>query len=404
MTSSDDRAYPIREAFRLFFPGFLERHPDLPSNVQRVAECIMRCKTGELGYNIDICEQCGAPRIHACSCNNRSCPCCQAALERKWEASRNTELIKGIAYFHVVFTVPHELNPLFQANMKLLLDLLFKCVQDTLLSLCEDKRYMGAMPGIISVLHTWGQRLNFHPHVHTCVSGGGITPDGRFRETCHKGFFIPEKVIAASFRGRFLCGLKKLHEDGSLKIPDSMDGLNAPEGWRDYINGLFNKRWLPFVKETFNGKGNAIKYLARYSFRTAIANSRIVSVNEKTVTFRYKDYADHNAEKTMTLPGEQFIGLFLRHVLPKGFNRTRFSGYLTNCRKTRNLRLINKLRHRTYNGNPYASMKTADLMFALYKIDISRCSICHGKMIHHARAQPKSALPSLQAQHNPAMC
>ena len=163
MTSNN---YPIREIFRRFYPEYRRLHPIVSDEVHKTASAIMHCKTGDLGYNVSYCEDCGFPQIHAVSCNNRSCPCCQAPLEKKWELERNTELISGIAYFHVVFTVPHELNPLIKANPKPLLNLQFRCVQETLLTLCADPKFLGATPGIISVLHTWGQRLTFHPHIH----------------------------------------------------------------------------------------------------------------------------------------------------------------------------------------------------------------------------------------------
>lgn len=289
MTLTDP--YPIREAFRRFYPEYTKLHPSLSEEQRRTAVSITRCKTGELGYNVSYCEDCGFPLIHAVSCNNRSCPCCQIPLEKKWELERNTELIKDIAYFHVVFTVPHDLNSLIKANQKRLLDLQFRCVQDTLLTLCADPRFMGAKPGIITVLHTWGQKLNFHPHIHVCISGGGITPAGQFVETKRKGFFLPKSAVASMFRGKYLCALKKLYDSNTLDLSCSSE-LKEPSRWKTFINTLFEKAWIPFIGETFNGRGNAIRYLARYSFRTAIANSRIVNVSNSHVTFRYKDYAD----------------------------------------------------------------------------------------------------------------
>ena len=383
--------YPIRYAFRRFFPDYLKAHPGLSEEKRKTAYCIMKCKTGELGYNVSVCEECGSPVIHAVSCNNRSCPCCQAPLEKKWEAERNTELIRGIAYYHVVFTVPHELNPLFQSNLKLILNLLFRCVRDTLITLCADRRFMGGKPGIVSVLHTWGQKLNFHPHLHVCISGGGITPDGKFVETRHKGFFLPEAAVASMFRGKFLCSLKEYYQEGRLDL-SLAEHLKSGDEWKSFVDSLFRKRWLPFVKETFNGKGNAIRYLARYSFRTAIANSRIVSVDGRHVTFRYKDYADGNQEKVLRVKGESFIGLFLQHVLPSGFHRVRFSGYLTNCMKVKNLHLIHKLRKTVYGGNPYRRMKSAELILSLYGTDICVCPKCSGKMLRLARGQPEHAI------------
>ena len=351
----------------------------------------MMCKTGELGYNIAVCKECGHPLVHAVSCNNRSCPCCQAPLAKKWEMARNSELIEGIAYYHVIFTLPHKLNELIVANLGPLLTLLFRCVQETLLTLCADSKFMGATPGIFSVLHTWGQKLNFHPHIHACVSGGGITPCGKFVETRHKGFFIPEATIAKMFRGKFLCALKKLYAAGRLSLSLTPD-LQDPDVWQTFIDGLFHDRWLPFVKETFNGRGNAVSYLARYSYRTAIANSRIVSVDDETVTFRYIDYADERKEKLLTVKGDKFIDLFLQHILPAGFHRTRFSGYLTNCRKTKNLKLIHRLRNTVYPGNPCHGMNTATLLKLCYGQDICACPVCAGELRYLPRGSPLSLL------------
>ena len=395
--------YPIREAFRKFYPTFLANHPGLSMEKRKVAESISRCKTGELGYNVSICEDCGRPVIHAVSCNNRSCPCCQAALTKKWELERNTELIEGIAYYHMVFTVPHELNPLIKANPDTLLSLLFTCVKDTLLDLCADPKHMGAKPGIVSVLHTWGQKLSFHPHIHTCISGGGITPSGKFVETSHKGFFLPVKAVASGFRGRYLTELKKLYDKGLLNFSCNSD-LQTPDKWKTFIDFLFEKPWLPFVKETFNGKGNAIRYLARYSYRTAIANSRIISVDDDTVTFRYKDYADNSRQKTITVKGTDFIGMILQHVLPSGFHRVRFSGYLNNSQKNKCLKLIHSLRNTIYSGNPYRTMNTAELIMSLYGRDICSCPECSGKLIPYPRGMPASVLPSLLKDTPLAMC
>ncbi|MBQ9712272.1 MAG: transposase [Bacteroidales bacterium] len=381
MTSADSR-YPIRDVFQKFTPIYLGLHPNLCSEKRKAANSIMRCKTGQLGYNVQVCENCGGTVIHSVSCNNRYCPCCQSSLAKKWESERNTELIEGLAYYHVVFTVPQELNILIKFNMKLLLNLLFSCVHDTLLTLCADTKFMGATPGIVSVLHTWGQKLNFHPHIHVCLSGGGITPSGQFIETKHKGFILPEAVVADMFRGKYLCALKELYKCGKLILPDGIGD------WSDYIDFLFSKRWLPFVKETFNGKGNAIRYLARYSYRTAISNSRIVSVDTDTVSFRYKDYASRGEEKIATISGVEFLDRFLMHILPRGFHRRRFAGYLSPCRKAEMLKLIHRLRNSIYKGNSFSKMKTADLLLELYGTDICVCPVCSGRLVFRARASP----------------
>ena len=200
---------------------------------------------------------------------------------------------------------------------------------------------MGAKPAIMAVLHTWGQKLNYHPHLHVCLSGGGLIKQGTFVESRHKGFIIPQPVVATSFRGRFLCSLKKLYETGQLSFSFT-PSLESPGKWKEFIDSLFDKQWLPFLKETFNGKGNAIEYLGRYSYRTAISNSRILSVDNEQVTFRYKDYRDGKM-KTITVSGTTFIGMFLQHILPKGFSRIRYAGYITNGVKTKSLKLIHSV-------------------------------------------------------------
>ena len=209
--------YPIRSAFQTFFPDYKEKH-FVSAEQAKAAACISNCKTGRLGYSVSECPKCGYRRIHSCSCNNRDCPCCQAPLEKKWVMERNSELVSGIAYYHVIFTLPHELNPLILANQKLLYDLLFSSATDALITLCRDKKYMGATPGIVSVLHTWGQQLTFHPHLHVCLSGGGLTPADQFVETRHKGFIIPKPVLGKVYRGKFLEGLRVLHEAGRLSF------------------------------------------------------------------------------------------------------------------------------------------------------------------------------------------
>lgn len=247
---------------------------------------------------------------------------------------------------------------------------------------------MGATPGIVSVLHTWGQQLSLHPHLHMMVSGGGLTVSGQFKETAHKGFVIPVRTIAKMFRGKYLAALKQLYKDGGLLFDDACRSLSEGSKWQEFIDLLYNKQWLPFVKETFNGNGNAIRYLARYAFRTAISNSRITAFDGETVSFRYTDYAAGNKKTVKTVSGTEFIRLFLQHVLPKGFNRVRYSGYLTNCEKTKNLKLIHRIRNTIYQRNPVKELDMPGLMLLLFGRDISHCCKCSGTMIRLPRGIP----------------
>lgn len=371
--------YPIRSAMQNFYASYAKSH--VVSEIQaKAAYCITNCKTGKLGYNVSQCPDCGHMEIHACSCNNRDCPNCQAPLEKKFVMERNSELISGIAYYHVVFTIPHDLNPLVYENQKLLYNLLFSAASKSLITLCRDRNYMGATPGIVSFLHTWGQKLNYHPHLHVCLSGGGLTSSGQFVETRHKGFIIPEKILGIVFRGKYLAGLKALYEKGELSFTGKASKYRNSYVWKEFINKLYKTSWIPFLKETFNGNGNAVKYLARYSFRTAISNSRVLDVSSETVTIRYTDYADHNRKKELVFPGEEFIRRFLMHILPKGFHRVRFAGFLSNRIKTKSLRHIGNLRRTPYKGNPVKGKRMSELLMLFYGSDIQSCPKCHAQM------------------------
>ena len=304
--------------------------------------------------------------------------------------ARNSELVEGCAYYHSIFTVPFELNDLIFENQKLLYNLMFRCTSETLLTLCHDKQHLGATPGIIMVLHTWGQQLNLHPHIHCCLSGGGLTDSGQFIESRHKGFLLPEGAVGKMFRGKFMEKLKTCYEKGLLSLNGKCTKLRNRYNWKEFVDSLYEKTWIPFIKETFNGNGNAITYLARYAYRTAISNSRITSVTDTNVTFSYKDYADNGASKLKTVTGDEFIGLFLQHILPKGFSRVRFSGFLSNCYKTKKLKLIHKLRNTIFIPNPVKGKTMAELMLLLYNRDICTCSQCSGHVIQFPRGKPFS--------------
>ncbi len=372
--------YPVRKAFKKFYPAYAREH-EVSDPQAKSASLISICKTGKLGYTASFCPECGYTKIRARSCNNRCCPSCQAPLEQKWVMERNAELISGIAYYHVIITLPRELNGLIMDNQKLLYNLFFSAASGALITLCRDKKYMGATPGIVSVLHTWGQKLNFHPHLHVCLSGGGLTSSGQFIETKHKGFIIPVQVLGKVFRGKYLAGLKDLYCSGRLVLSGASASLYNPAGFRKLLDLLYSKDWLPFIKETFNGNGNAIKYLGRYAYRTAISNSRIEAVTDDEVTIRYTDYADNNRKKSLVFSAPEFIMNFLYHVLPSGFHRVRLSGFLSNYIKTKNLKYIGALRNKPYTGSPTKGKKTAELLMMIYGNDISCCPKCRHKMI-----------------------
>lgn len=345
----------------------------------KVANAIMRCKTGALGYNVSACDECGHVEVHNNSCRNRNCPNCQAIPKELWVDARKSEVIDA-PYFHVIFTVPSELNPLFLANQKTMYSLFHSCVSQTLMDLSADKKYLGAKSGMIQVLHTWGQKMDFHPHIHCIVIGGGLTPLLEFK-SCSSDFFIPVRVLSKKFRGKFLSHLRKLYEDKKLSLSSGMQHLNNSYEWNEYINCLFQKEWIPFIKETFNGAGNAIEYLGRYTHRIVISNSRILSITESQVTFSAKDYRN-NKKIEITLDGVEFIRRFLMHVLPKGFVKIRNYGILSNRMKKRQLKLIRKKLASQEYKSKLAGLKMDKLILTLYGINVNLCPCCQSENYH----------------------
>lgn len=369
-----DSRYPIREIFADSLDWYLREHA--PSSEQlAAANAIAKCKTGDLGYNVSICDECGHTVTHSCSCRNRSCPNCQSVLKEVWIDKRRSEVLDA-RYFHVVFTVPHTLNALFLANQKLLYSLLFEAASQTLLTLSRDKRYLGAEPGIIMVLHTWGQTLAYHPHVHCIVSGAGLTRDHKLVKS-GKSFFIPIKAAMMMFRGKFMAALKGYRSSGKLVIPESCSDLALPEGWQCFVDMLYKTDWCPYIKETFNGNGNAISYLGRYTHRVAISNGRITDMTDDTVSFWYKDYRDHDASKEMTLSHEEFIRRFLMHVLPRRFQKIRYFGFLANASKSRKLRLLFELQgYWSFNAKFSADTPKDVILSEVLGIDVHICPCC----------------------------
>ena len=349
------------------------RHPQ--SDVQRKASlAVLNCRSGRLGYSVSQCTECGHIEIHSNSCRNRNCPNCQAVSKVLWVDKRRAEVI-DTPYFHVVFTLPHDLNPLLYSNQELLYSLLHRCCADTLLELCADKKYLGATPGIIQVLHTWNQELSYHVHMHCIISGGGITPDRKLRRAKGK-FFLPVHVLRDVFKGKYLAGLDALYRAGKLTFPSACRSLRNSCAWKKFKNSLYGKDWCPYIKETFNGFGNAIEYLGRYTHKIAISNSRILSVTEAQTTFSARGKKPGDPKRIITLDNTEFIRRFLMHVLPKGFRKIRYYGFLNNRMKSKNLRLIFTLQGRQRFRRRYAGLSIAELLKAVWDMDIRVCPAC----------------------------
>ena len=341
---------------------------------RKASRAILACKSGRLGINVSECSECRHMEFHKNSCRNRNCPICQAVRKELWVDQRRAEVI-GSPYFHVVFTLPHELNPLLFCNQKLLYGLLHKCCAQTLLELSADKKYLGAQPGIIQVLHTWNQELGYHVHMHCIISGAGLTPDRRIRSASAK-FFIPVRVLRDKFKGKYLSLLDACYQKGELVFSSSCSTLQDPCIWKTFKNSLYEKDWCPYIKETFNGFGNAIEYLGRYTHRVAISNNRILSVTETEVTFSARGKKPGDPKREITISHEEFIRRFLMHVLPAGFQKIRYYGFLNNRMKSRNLKIIFRIQGGQRFRQRYAGLSMAELLKAVWNIDLSICPEC----------------------------
>ena len=364
---------PIQEIFEIGFPA-VEHSMPLSQEQRKAAWSIMNCKTGGLGLNSETCPNCGNTVSHFNSCRNRNCPNCQAVPKEKWVDKRTSEIIDG-SYYHLVFTVPAELNPLFYANQALLYDLIHRCSAETILQLAADRKFLGAVPGIIQVLHTWGQKLNYHPHIHAIVTGTGLYLGCRYVPNDRKDFFVPVRILSRKFRGKFMDWLKDLYDTGKLILPNACSSLEDPVKWQFFCNKLYDMDWNCFIKQTFNGKGNAIEYLGRYTHKIAISNSRILSVDGDMVSFLARNYKT-GVQETITISCMDFIRRFLRHVLPAGFQKIRYYGLFCNRWKSRNLSIIFNIQGSRRFTARLAGLTSPEIILQVFGKDVTACPRC----------------------------
>lgn len=333
----------VADVFRHFGPAFRDRHgASLSTARRRAISAIEHCRTAALGGHVERCGECGHQRIAYNSCRNRNCPKCQGLARAQWLEDRQAELL-DVPYFHVVFTVPDEIATIAFHNQTVVYDVLFRAASETLRTIAADPKHLGAEIGFLAVLHTWGQNLSHHPHLHCLVPGGGITPDGRTWIACRPGFFLPVRVLSRMFRGLFLHYLAQAFAAGELNFFSVHRHLHEPAAFRRYLAPLHRTEWVVYAKRPFAGPAQVLDYVGRYTHRVAISNNRLVSMDNDKVRFRWKDYRDGNRQKTMTLEGGEFIRRFLVHVLPDGFHRIRYYGFLGNCHRTRKLALCREL-------------------------------------------------------------
>ena len=335
--------FEVADIIRAHGDSFVERNRSwLTWFHLRILFAIEHCRTAVLGGHLDRCCQCGHEATSFNSCRSRHCPKCQTNARNRWLADRDKELLP-VSYVHVVFTIPHELAWLALQNKKVIYDLLFRASAATLLEIAADPKHLGAEIGFLSVLHTWGQNLQIHPHIHCVIPAGGLSPDHQRWVHPRYRFFLPVKVLADVFRGKFTDGLKSAFYAGKLRFPGRMNMLAKTKAFQAFLRPLFRKDWVVYAKPPFGGPEHVLRYLARYTHRVAISNHRIVNFADGKVTFRWKDYAHKNKQRLMTVTAEEFLRRFLLHSLPRGFVRIRFCGFLANRRRGNLLPLCRQL-------------------------------------------------------------
>jgi len=341
---------------------------------EKVIHAISKCKTDKMGGHTSTCEDCGHETIHYNSCRNRHCPCCQTLVKEKWIDKTSASLIDA-PYFHVVFTVPHELNPIFMCNQKIMYNLFYSLTAETLKELALDPKYkLEANIGFISVLHTWGSNLTYHPHIHIILLAGGLNKENKFVQNNSK-FLFPFPVMAKLFKYKFLHHLDKLWTKDKLKFKPMSD--------LEFIklkNKLYKKKWVPYAKKTFENAKFVIEYLGRYTHRIAISNSRIANYDKDQVSFKYKDYKT-NTNKVMTLTIQEFVRRFLMHVLPERFVKIRYYGILSNRAKKQALILIRTLIDSPEHVPKFLNMTTEEIILELFDTDITKCPKCQSKKL-----------------------
>jgi hypothetical protein len=343
-------AWEVADVIRQHGDAFLDRFGGAlaPSQHKALGD-LAACRTAALGGHVEHCLDCGHERMAYNSCRNRHCPKCQALARARW-LDREAKHLLPVEYHHVVFTLPAELSDLALANPTPLYELLFQAAAATLREVAANPKHLGAQIGVLMVLHTWGQNLHHHPHVHCVATGGGLScnaqgivdPAPRWR-ACRPGFFLPVRVLSRLFRGKFLDGLRQALAAGRLVLPGKLATLHDAEALASWLTRLYANEWVVYAKQPFGGPEQVLKYLARYTHRVAISNHRLVNIEDGQVSFRYKDYADGCRQKTMTLSAQEFLRRFVQHVLPSGFVKVRHYGLLANRQREAKLALCRRL-------------------------------------------------------------
>ncbi|SMD42520.1 Transposase zinc-binding domain-containing protein [Aquiflexum balticum DSM 16537] len=339
---------------------------------------ILHCRTSQMGSHSLCCDSCGTVKVCYNSCRNRHCPKCQYIKQQLWVEKLKCRLLP-VRYFHAVFTVPEFLNPLFYINQRFCYNLLFECSAKAVKKTALNPAFLGVESGCLSVLHTWGQSLNYHPHIHMLVPAGGLDSDGMQWLYAGKKFFVPVKALSSVFRGLFMERLLGALEDNLLRIPEGQKELFADI--KSLKKESYAKMWNVYIKKTFRGAGQVVSYLGRYTHRVAISNSRILDTDGETVKFRWKDYRD-NKTKTMLLACSEFVRRFMQHVLPTGFYKIRYYGILASANSNTKMNECFRLLNITREVSFYHGLSTYEVMEEIFGEEMFRCTCCkNGRMV-----------------------
>jgi hypothetical protein len=373
----------VADVFRRYGDAYRERHGASLSTAQRRAmSAIELCRTAALGGHVERCDRCDHQRVWYNSCRDRSCPKCQALARAQWLEARQSELL-DTQYFHVVFTVPEPIAAIALQNKEKIYNILFRAARDTLCTIAANPKHLGAQIGFFAVLHTWGQNLLHHPHLHCVVPGGGISPDGTRWISCRPDFFLPVRVLARLFRRLFLDCLVKAFDAEELQFFSVLEPLRMRHAFLRHIALTRRTKWVVYAKAPFAGPDSVLKYVARYTHRVAIANDRLLGLEDGQVRFRWKDYRDGSRRKTMALAAEEFIRRFLLHVLPAGFQRIRYYGFLANRYRAQKIALSRQLLQMPPPGQPdEGKTDYRDQYEKVTGVSLKTCPECHrGNMV-----------------------
>ena len=368
----------VADVIRAAGRSFVDRNRSWLNRLHlKVLTAIERCRTAALGGHLDQCTRCGHRAISFNSCRNRHCPRCQANARDRWIEARSRELLPT-PYAHVVFTLPHELAPLALQNKRVVYDLLFHASAETLLAVARDPKQLGADIGFFSVLHTWNQKLQHHPHVHCVVPAGGLAPDRSRWISSPPSFFLPVAVLRKVFRGKFTAALREAFQNGRLGFHGSLKPLGRPKVFASLIRQTWRQEWVVYCKRPFGGAEHALRYLGGYTHRVAISNHRLLALADGKVTFRWRDSAHKNKKRRMTLPVEEFLRRFLLHVLPRGFVRIRHFGILSTRNRSALLPLSRQL---IAAGRPPTARLDVRREPAVKHEGVWQCPQCGGPML-----------------------